>query len=85
MYSDLLKSYNIHSNHSTTFSNLLVKYARDLNKKTANKCVRLFFDIAAFGLNVSSETYFESLVRVSGPVRKAMDQKCQKYFFVIES
>ena len=62
MYSDLLKSDN-HNNHSTTFAELLVKYVPGLNKKTANKCVSVFFVAAAIGLNMSSETYFDSLVR----------------------
>ena len=60
MYSDLLKSDNIyHNNHNTTFADLLVKYLPGLNKKTANKRVRVFFDTAAIGLNTSSETYFD--------------------------
>ena len=64
MYSDLLKSDKIrHNNHTTTFADLLVKYVPGLNKKTANKCVSVFFDTAAIGLNMSSETYFDSLVR----------------------
>ena len=57
MYSDLLKSDNIHhNNHTTTFADLLVKYVPGLNKKTANKRVSVFFDTAAIGLNTSSET-----------------------------
>ena len=57
MYSDLLKSDNIHhNNHTTTFSDLLVKYVPSLNKKTANKRVSVYFDTAAIGLNTSSET-----------------------------
>ena len=73
MYSDLLKSDNIHhNNHTTTFADLLVKYVPGLNKKTANKRVSVFFNTAAIGLNTSSETYFDSLVKVTGPVRKAM-------------
>ena len=40
MYSNLLKSDNIHhNNHTTTFADLLVKYVPGLNKKTANKHV----------------------------------------------
>ena len=40
MYSNLLKSDNIHcNNHTTTFTDLLVKYVPGLNKKTANKHV----------------------------------------------
>ena len=82
MYSDLLKSDNIHhNNHTITFAGLLVKYVPDLNKKTANKRVSVFFDTAAIRLNTSSET-FDSLVKVIGPVRKAMDR--QSTFFVIE-
>ena len=73
MYSNLLKSDKIHhNNHTTTFTDLLVKYVPGLNKKTANKCVSIFFDTAVIGLNMSSETYFDSLVKVIGPVRKAM-------------
>ena len=80
MYSDLLKSDKIHhNNHTTTFADLLVKYVPGLNKKTANKCVSIFFDTAVIGLNMSSETYFDSLVKVIGPVRKAMHWKCQEY------
>ena len=30
-------------------------------------------------MNTSSETYFDSLVRVIGPVRKAVDRKCQEH------
>ena len=56
MYSDLLKSDNIHHiNHTTTFD-LLVKCVPGLSKKTANKRVNIFFDTAAVGLNTSSET-----------------------------
>ena len=56
MYSDLLKSDNIHHiNHTTTFD-LLVKCVPGLSKKTANKRVSIFFDTAAAGLNTSSET-----------------------------
>ena len=74
MYSDLLKSDNIHhNNHTTTFTDLLVKYVPSLNKKTANEHVSVIFDTAAIGLNTSSETYFDSLVKVTGPVRKAMN------------
>ena len=73
MYSNLLKSDNIHhNNHTTTFADLLVKYVPGLNKKTVNKHVSVIFDTAAIALNTSSETYFDSLVRVTGPVRKAM-------------
>ena len=44
MYSDLLKSDNIHhNNHANTFADLLVKYVPGLNKKTANKRVSVFF------------------------------------------
>ena len=40
MYSNLLKSDNIHhNNHTTTFADLLIKYVPGLNKKTANKHV----------------------------------------------
>ena len=57
MYSDLLKFDKIHhNNHTTTFADLLVKYEPSLNKKTANKRVRVFSDTAATGLNTSSET-----------------------------
>ena len=74
MYSDLLKSGNIHhNNHTTTFTGLLVKYVPGLNKKTANKHVSVIFDTAAIGLNTSSETYFDSPVKNTGPVRKAMN------------
>ena len=80
MYSDLLKSNNIHHNkHTTTFADLLVKYVPGLNKKTANKRVSVFFDTAAIGLSTSSETYFDSLVTIIGPVRKAMHRKCQEH------
>ena len=80
MYSDLFKSDNIHhNNHTTTFADVLVRYVPGFNKKTANKRVNVFFDTAAIGLNISSETYFDSLVRVIGPVKKAMHQKCQEY------
>ena len=79
MYSDLLKSDNIHhNNHTITFAGLLVKYVPGLNKKTANKRVSVFFDTAAIRLNTSSET-FDSLVKVIGPVRKAMDRQCQEH------
>ena len=74
MYSDLLKSDNIHhNNHTTTFTDLLVKYVPGLNKKTANKHVSVIFDTAAIDLNTSSGTYFDSLVKVTGPVREAMN------------
>ena len=74
MYSDILKSDSIHhNNHTTTFTDLLVKCVPGLNKKTANKHVSVIFDTAAIGLNTSSETYFDSLVKVTGPVRKAMN------------
>ena len=56
-----------------------VKYVPGLNKKTANKRVSVFFENAAVGSNTSSETYFDSLVRVIGPVRKAMHRKCQEH------
>ena len=80
MYSDLLKSDNIHhNNHTTTFADLLVKYVPGLNKKTANKRVSVFFDTAAIGLNTSSVTYFDSRVKVIGSVRKAMHRKCQEH------
>ena len=40
MYSNLLKSDNIHhNNHTTTFADLLVKYVPGLNKKTTNNHV----------------------------------------------
>ena len=81
MYSGLLKSDNIHhNNHTTTFADLLVKYVPGLNKKTANKRISTFFDTAAISLNTSSETYFDSLVKIIGPVRKAMHWKCQEHF-----
>ena len=74
MYSDLFKSDNIHhNNHTSTFTDLLIKYVPGLNKKTANKHVSVIFDTAAIGLNTSAETYFDSLVKVTGPVRKAMN------------
>ena len=80
VYSDLLKSDNIHhNNHTTTFADLLVKYVPGLNKKTANKRIGVFFDTAAVGLNTSSETYFDSLARVIAPVEKAMHQKSQEH------
>ena len=80
MYSDLFKSGNVHhNNHTSTFADLLVKYVPGLNKKTANKCVSVFFDTAAIGLNKSSETYFDSLVKLIGPVRKAMHRKCKEH------
>ena len=73
MYSNLLKSDNIHhNNHNTTLADVLVKYVPVLNKKTVNKHVSVIFDTATIALNTSSETYFDSLVRVTGPVRKAM-------------
>ena len=44
MYSGLLKSDNIHHiNHSTTFSDPLVKNVPGLNKKTVNNSVSFFF------------------------------------------
>ena len=56
MYSDLLKSDNIHhNNHTTTFVEH-AEYVPSLNKKTANKHVSVFLDTAAIGLNTSSET-----------------------------
>ena len=74
MYSDLLKSDNIHhNNHTTTFTDLLVKYVPSLNKETANEHVSVIFDTAAIGLNTSSETYFDSLVKVTGLVQKVMN------------
>ena len=74
VYSDLLKSDNIpHKNHTTTFTDLLVKYVPGLNKKTANKHVSVIFDTAVIGLNTSSETYFDSPVKNTGPFRKAMN------------
>ena len=80
MYSDLLKCNNIHHyNHTTTFADLLVNYVPGLNKKTANKRISVFFNAAAIGLNTPSETYFDSLVTVIGPVRKAMHRKCQEH------
>ena len=80
MYSNLLKSDNIHHNNCTTsFADLVVKDVPDLNKKTANNRVSTFFDTATIGLNRSSETYFGSLVRVIGRVRKAMHGKCQEH------
>ena len=73
MYSDLFKSDNIHhNNHTTTFADLLVKYVPGLNKKTGIKRVSVFFDTVAIGLNTSSETYFDSLIKIIGLVRKAM-------------
>ena len=40
IYSNLLKSDNIHhNNHTTTFADLLVKYVPGLNKKTTNNHV----------------------------------------------
>ena len=73
MYSNLLKSGNIHhNNHTTTFADLLVKYVPGLNKKTVNKHVSVIFNTATIALNASSETYFDSLVRVTRPIRKAM-------------
>ena len=79
MYSNLLKSDNIHhNNHTTTFADLLVKYVPGLNKKTVNKHVSVIFDTAAIALNTSSETYFDSPVKNTGPVRKAMHWKCQE-------
>ena len=73
MYSNLLKSDNIHhNNHTTTLADLLVKYVPGSNKKTVNKHVSVIFDTAAIALNTSSETYFDSPVKNTGPVRKAM-------------
>ena len=81
MYFDLLKSENIYYNkHSTTFADLLVKNVPGLNKKTANKRVSIFFDIAAIGLNTSAETYFNSLERVIGSLRKAMHRSVRNIF-----
>ena len=80
MYSDLFTSGNIHHNdHNTTFADLLVKYVPGLNQKTENKRVSVFFETAAIGLNKSSETYFDSLVRLIGPVRKVMHGQCQEH------
>ena len=79
MYSDLLKSNKIHHNQATTFVDLLLKYVPCLNRKIANKRFSIFFDTAATGLNTSSETYFDSLVKLIGPVRKAIHRKCQKH------
>ena len=79
MYSNLLKSGNIyHNNHTTTFADLLLKYVPGLNKKVASKRVSLFFETAGIGLNKLSETYFDKLVKISGPVSEAMHQKCQE-------
>ena len=38
-----------------------------------------FFGATAIGLNTSSETYFDSLVWVTGTVKKAMQWKCQEH------
>ena len=79
-YSDLVTSDNVHhNNHITTFADLLVKYVPGLDKKTANKRVSVFFGTAAIGLNTSSETYFDSLVKVIQSVRRAMHRKCQEH------
>ena len=59
-------------------ADLLVKYVPGLNKKTVNKHVSVIFDTAAIALNASSETYFDSPVKNTGPVRKAMHWKCQE-------
>ena len=78
MHSDLLISYNIHHNdYSTTFTDLVVKNLPALIRKQQICVLAGFFNIAAFGLNTPSETYFDSLVRVIGPAKKAMHQKCQ--------
>ena len=59
IYSNLLKSDNIHhNNHTTTFADLLVKYVPGLNKKVASERVSLFFETVGIGFNMSSETYF---------------------------
>ena len=79
MHFGLLRSDNIHYNNHTATFDLLVKYVPGLNKKTANKCVSIFFDTAVIGLNMSWETYFDNLVKIIGPVRKAMHLKCQEY------
>ena len=79
LYSGLLKSDNIHHNHTATFADLLVKCVPGLNKKTVNGHVSIFFDTAAIGLNTSSETYFDSIVKITGLVRKAMYRKCQEH------
>ena len=80
MYSNLLKSDDIHHNNCTTsFADLVVKYVPDLNKKIASNRVSTFFDTAAIGLNRSSETYFDSPVRVIGRVRKARHGMCQEH------
>ena len=76
-YSNLLKFGSIYHNHTfiiiyQCFADLLVKNVPGLNKKTASKRVSVFFDTVSIGLNTSSETYFDSLVRVIGPVRRAM-------------
>ena len=77
-YYNVLKSDSIrHNNQTATFADLLVKCVPCLNKKTANKGISVFFDTAAIGLDTSSETYFDSLVRVTGSIRNAMHRKCQ--------
>ena len=74
MYTDLFKSdKNHHNNHTTAFTDLLVKCVPGLNKKTANKHVSVIFDTAAIGLNTSSETYSDSPVKNTGSFRKAMN------------
>ena len=69
MYSNLLKFDNIHhNNHTTTFTDLLVKCVLGLNKKVASKLVSLFSETAGICLNISLETYFDRLVKIAGPV-----------------
>ena len=81
MHFDLFKYDNIHhKNRTTTFADLLIKYVPDLNKKTANKQVSVIFDTVSIALNTSSETYFDSIERVTGSVRKAMHWKCQENY-----
>ena len=46
IYCSLLKSDNIHhNNHSTTFTNLVIKNVLVLNKKTANQHVHIFLTL----------------------------------------
>ena len=77
MYASLLEQNEIiHTKHSTHFSNLLIENVPELKKSTLSKRLVVYFDTAINEL-ISSEDYFENLVQLIGPVRKAMYLQCQ--------
>ena len=78
MYAESLEGYGINwSCHVSRFANLLIQRTPGLLKGICSGKVSVFFDSAVPSVVKSPEEFFDSLVQVVGPIRKAMLLKCQ--------